>query len=365
MRRRREMDLDGITRYVHGGYKGIQPSQSDPERRVQVLLTAVIQPPRPIIELPADAELERAGVSFRFADAYGLYCQICSDIARYAVTRYIGSPEDPLIVALEICNEPDYEWLPDELRSEKAEDPSAFPLRKYITELHWSSIPDDARGAVAAEHAPWGGFKEQSGNWPASNGSHVPVLEFDWGEKYDWYVRCFGILNKQVSFALKQAVDQIGATVDILGGSVTHNNVDYLIRLHRQVPDVFSWCSGLAVHPYHWPEHDIYDRQFIGRQNFADWRGVSPRLFAQKYFKCFDFFKELIKLTEPETEFEGFRGKGIWLTEFGIGTKLLGRYNEVGWQHVPFIRPRCMPEDALPRTSVVWEDLSEFVLLCG
>jgi hypothetical protein len=351
-----DLGWDDLGAYF-AGLKEFNQQQTDPERHVHVLLTAVIQPPRPIIELPADVELAHAGLPFKFTDAYGLYCQICADIACYAAARYIGPADDPIVIAFEICNEPDYEWLPDELRLEKAEDPAAFPLTKYITELHWSAIPDDAHGLLPAERAPWGGFREQSGNWPAGSRPHVPVLEFDWGEKFNWYVSCFGVLNKHVSFALKQVIDQSGASVDILGGSVTHNNIDYLIRVHRQVPDAFNWCSGLAVHPYHWPEHDIHDRQFIDRQDFSNWRAASPRLFAQKYFKCFDFFRVLIALTAPASEFEGFRGKPIWLTEFGLGTKLMGAYNEPDWQHVPFIRPRRIPAEALPRSSAIWEDI--------
>ena len=52
----------------------------------------------------------------------------------------------------------------------------------------------------------------------------------------------------------------------------------------------------------------------------------------------------------------GFEGKKLWLTEFGIGYKLLGAYNEPIWKYTPFIRPRGMPASALPRESRVGED---------
>ena len=35
----------------------------------------------------------------------------------------------------------------------------------------------------------------------------------------------------------------------------------------------------------------------------------------------------------------------------------MGTYNEAGWEFVPFIRPRALPADALPRKSMVWEDM--------
>lgn len=331
--------------------------QAPAVERVRVLLTAVMFPPRQIIELPEETELAHFGITFRFPDIYGLYCQVCADIARYLVERYVSPPgEDPLVVAFELCNEPDYEWLPDELRMEKAEDRDSSRLTKYITELHGAAIPETAR-PLPAERAPWGGFREQTGPWRVRPALAAGVLEFDWGEKFDWYLHCYGTFATHVSFALRQAADRVGSPVDILSGGVTHNNVDYLIRLHQQVPAAFEFCTALAVHPYHWPDYDIHDTRFVGRREFADWRAATPRRFAQKYFKCFDFFRVLADLTGPRTPYAGFRGKPLWLSEFGLGTKLMGRYNEPGWEHVPFIRPRRMPADALPRQSAVWEDI--------
>ena len=42
-----------------------------------------------------------------------------------------------------MINEPDYMWLPDELKIEKALNPDAYPCDKYITQLHLSQVPEN------------------------------------------------------------------------------------------------------------------------------------------------------------------------------------------------------------------------------
>jgi hypothetical protein len=342
--------LAGISRFNH--------SQNNPLKRVRVLLTNVQYPPKQIIEMPADEVFASYGYHVTFSELFDLYTNICSGLARRMLTRYASSREqDPLVVAFELCNEPDYEWLPDEQRIERAEDPAASPLSKYITELHPMQIPSAATVAVPLEHTPWHGFQEQSGNWvPTPQGRHIGVLEYDWGPKFDWYVKCYAQFSEQLSRALSEECKTRGLAFDIVAGGVTHNNLDYLIRMQRAVPTTFRYCSALALHPYHWPEHDVYDTKYRRRRKFDDWRRHTPREFAMHYFKCFDFFRELRKLTHGRAGLRGFKGKKLWLTEFGIGSKLLGAYNEPVSSYTPFIRPRGMPAEALPYASRVWED---------
>src|SRR5262249_16701012 len=248
-------------------------------------------------------------------------------------------------------------------RIERSTAPATMPITKYITELHQAQIPDRYAAHRYAEATEWGGYQEQRGNWAPDPGVSVPTLEFNWGPKYDWYIRCYAEWAKQVSFALHDEGRKRGKRFEIVSAGVTHSNVDFLVRLHRANPEAFSYCTIIAFHPYHWPEHNIHDTTFKNRVDFSDWKSCPPREFAARYFKCFDFFKifnEFIK--DRQGMWPGFRGKKIWLTEFGLGTKLHGLYNSVNPQFVPFIRPRRIPAESLPGNSAVWEDIWEAFL---
>jgi hypothetical protein len=349
--------FDDLDSYLGGIQLFNEASNSGP--RVRVLLTNVSLPPRPIIEAPANQELNFAGLPFTFEDLYGRYCEITIAVARRLVRRYTPSDsgKESLIVAFEINNEPDYEWLPDELRIEKSENREASPVEKYITELFQPQIPSESACHRYAERTPWNGFQEQSGNWSSARSSLVSMLEYDWGPKYDWYLKCYGTFAKHFSFAITDEGRHLGRTFEIISAGVTHNNIDFLIRLHRIEPEAFSFCTAIAFHPYHWPEHNIHDTRFRDRRDYSDWESQPPRTFASHYFKCFDFFKTILAL--PGEAAAMISGKKIWLTEFGIGTKLYGEYNATGWKFVPFTRPRRMPPDALPKESAVWEDIWE------
>ena len=343
--------LDGIRRF--------NAAQLDASSRVRVLLTNVTAPPVPILECPSDDQLAWHAVPFRFVDLFGRWCGIHILLARKLVNRYATAPgEDPLVVAFEINNEPDYEWLPDEHRIERSKSPDTMPAYKYITELHQPQIPDRYPPVVYAEKTLWGGYQEQSGNWKSDDGAHIPVLDFPWGPKFDWYVSRYAEWAKHVSFAFFDEGQRLGRRFEVVAAGVTHNNLDYLIRMHRADPGAFLYCSVIAFHPYHWPEHNIHDMSFRDRRDYTDWRQQSPRSFAAYYFKCFDFFKQFNEfIVDAHGLWAGFKGKRIWLTEFGIGTKLHGEYNSVNAQFVPFIRPASMPADSLPAKSVVWEEL--------
>ena len=351
------LNLQDIDAYLEG-VRTFNCTQTDEPNRVRVMLTSVVFPPRQILEMPVQDDLRNAGLSFSFDDFFGVYTGICSKISRCLVTRYVSPPgEDPLVVAFELPNEPDYEWLPDEQRIEKSRSPDTQPVNKYITELHGPQIPHFSPPPAYAETTPWGGFQAQRGPWPEASGERVSVLSYDWGPKFDWYVGCFARFAMHLSFAISDQRDRLGRELDVLSGGVTHNNVDFLIRMYRAEPNAFSFCTGLAFHPYHWPDYDIYDHSFKDRQDFSQWRLSTPREFAQKYFKCFDFFKVVRELIDDASgDYAGFAGKSLWLTEFGLGSKLWGAYNETNWEHVPFIRREDMAAERIPRQSVIWED---------
>jgi len=340
--------LDGVASY----------GSDRPSPPIQVLLTNVVQPPVPILEAPRDSILAAYGKKYRFADLWKRYCDMHARIARALAHRYVVQPKGRRVVcAFEIANEPDYEWLPDEFRIEKAWKREVNATRKYITELHNPQIPDTSEPPSAPEPMPWG-FREHEGPWrEQSRRPRVPVLEYDWGDKFDWYVRCYAEYAARYSQALWDTTRAAGHETHIISGGVTHNNLDYLVRVDRANADAFTYCTGIGFHPYHWPQHNVYDKQFRRMHEPGQWLSATPRAFASDHFKCFDFFTEFNRLCDRPGIGEGLKGKPIWLTEFGLASKLMGTYNEAHWELVPFIRPRALPADALPRKSIVWEDL--------
>jgi len=349
-------DLDGYL----DGVRACNETQRK-ERSVRVLLTLVALPPVQILEAPAGIVLSHYRRRYTFNRLWELYIAISIRLWRMVVRRYVVEPrEHKVVCALEMNNEPDYEWLPDEVRIEKALDPNAYPLSKYITELHQPQIPEGQRVSPPFERSPWGTFKEQLGMWTeAAPASKTPVMEFNWGPKFDWYVRCYAELSVHMSYAVMHESRSAGCNdLDIVSAGVTHNNIDYLIRMYRANPQAFQYCTAIGLHPYHWPEHNVHDTQFVSPYDLRDWRSASPREFAMRFFKRFDFFTEAARLTRlsgPESF--GLEGKKLWLTEFGIGSKIMGAHNYDHAEFVGLIRPRAIPADALPFKSAVWEDL--------
>lgn len=328
---------------------------------VHVLLTLLAPPPVQILESPSKGQLAYCSRDFTFETLWARYIDIFVRLWRIVVQRYIVEPGVRRVVcAFELNNEPDYEWLPDELRIERAKDKNANPLLKYITELHYPQIPEKQVVAPPFERTAWGGFQAQRGPWSDDSATpDVPLVAFDWGQKFDWYVRCYADLAEHTSYAIMQATRTAGFDdIDIVSAGVTHNNIDYLMRMYRANSRAFAYCTAIGLHPYHWPEHNIHDTKFKSPYDLSQWRLANPRQFARKYFKRFDFFREVAKLTRLSGhESFGLGGKKIWLTEFGIPTKVIGAHNENNAQFVPLIRPRSLPAEALPFKSEVWEDL--------
>ncbi|MBI1187462.1 MAG: hypothetical protein GC206_09060 [Alphaproteobacteria bacterium] len=332
------------------------------DRPVKILLTHVMPPPRQILEMPSKQIMAHASRTYTFDDVWGRQVNLAVALWRRIVRRYVVDPgEKSVICAFEINNEPDYEWLPDEVRVEKSKNPSAYAVTKYITELHNIQVPAVLSPAMPYEPTPWGGFQDQSGPWldalpprPAAS-----VTEFDWGPKFDWYVNCYADLAEHMSYAIWHEARTAGREdIAIVSAGVTHNNIDYLIRMHRANPNAFTYCTAIGLHPYHWPGNNIYDADFKAPYDLSNWRDASPREFAARYFKRFDFFKEAARLTTLEgPPSHGFGGKRLWLTEFGIPSKLPGSYNNANPKFVPYIRPRSWPAEAIPYRSEVWEDL--------
>ena len=123
-------------------------------------------------------------------------------------------------------------------------------------------------------------------------------------------------------------------------------------------PNTFRFVEKIAVHPYHWPRHDIHALDFIGPRPEKDWTLATPREYTSDYFKRFDFLRELAALvteTDPARSY-GLAGKKIWATEFGIPTKKLGGANASipkEWKLFVFDRATPIPDGV---GAIVWED---------
>jgi hypothetical protein len=355
------LDFEAIDDYV-AGVEQYNANEPDASQHVRLLLTQVESPPRWIIEAPAALTLQSMGRQYTFASLWHRYLLIHIHILRAMVRRYVtqrppGTPTaSPAVMAFEICNEPDYEWIPDEMRIERAVHPHTNVLRKYVTELHLPQIPETDVAAFEFEIAPWG-YQEQDGEWRSPHPPVTSVLDFQWGRKFDWYVKCYADFQEHMSYAIRDEARQGSAPLLVISGGVTHNNLDYLIRTVRANPNAFAYVDRIGLHPYHWPFHDIWDSNFISTADKSDWRRASPREFALSYFKRFDFLEEVAALTRDPVQGQGLFGKPLWLTEFGIGTKKLGQHNTPVKEYTRFIRERSEPElpDGIP--SMVWEDL--------
>ena len=110
-----------------------------------------------------------------------------------------------------------------------------------------------------------------------------------WGTKFDWYVRCAAELLAHLAYAVRDEAAAGGAQLTVVSGGVTHNNIDYLVRMARAVLTAFDSCDALAVHLYHWRGHDAWDAHFVRGTDGEDWDRLSPREFAARYLKRFDF----------------------------------------------------------------------------
>jgi len=261
----------------------------------------------------------------------------------------------PVVAAVELFNEPDYVWLPDEAQIEKALDPSASPCDKYLSQLYLSQIPEnDLPGKACVRRQ--GIYLEQDIGFSAAP---TALQNFRWGTKFDKYVATFADLHEHVSFAVRDEIQKSGAKVRLISSAVTHVNLDWFRRMFQANAKTFSYVDAVAIHPYHWPRHDIHDMQFIGPPFEKDWTLMSPRAFASQYGKRFDFLTVLASLVSSRSSQRsyGLSRKAIWVTEFGIPTKKVGRDNsEETLRHYPvaiYERAASVPAGI---TAIRWEE---------
>lgn len=331
-------------------------------RPVFVDLLLVERPPTLILEASIEGPRRSLTDSFAENSLWQSYRHLYLLFIRKLIQRYGKGYENhttraflPVMMALEMFNEPDYEWLPDEAKIERALNPDAYPCDKYLTQLHLPQVPENdlpGKGCVRRH----GLYQEQDLNLPPTR---TALRDFRWGLKFEKYVAAFADLHEHASFAAKDEIHKGGASVRVISSAVTHVNLDWFLRMFKANPETFHYIDAAAIHPYHWPQHDIHNMQFIGSPFERDWTTMSPREFASLYCKRFDFLQILAALVTQPTldESLGFSGKNLWITEFGIPTKKLGRDNsEETLRRYPlaiYDRATQVPEGI---KAIVWED---------
>jgi hypothetical protein len=325
---------------------------------LRVLLTLVSCPPRWIIEAPGYAMLEYLGVGFSFGSLWDTYVRFHAELYRRLVGRYASDRSD-LLCAVEITNEPDYNWTPEEVKIEGSAEALVNPMGKYVTELRLDQVPRTDRTPPPFEPAAWG-YQTQDAAW-SDDRPGVPVLDFDWGPKFDWYAMCAGQLQSHCARAIKEEAARCGAEVLTVSGSVTHNNIDYLVRMRRGDAHAFDHIDRIGLHPYHWADNDVWNDEFVSADDYRGWGAADPRTYAASYFKRFDFLKALRGRcgdAAHDAEIEAVLGdRRLWLTEFGIASKAMGRFNAISPDLNRLIRPRATVGSSDGQPDVVWEDL--------
>jgi hypothetical protein len=341
-------------------FDGLDDANRESATRVQIMLALVSAPPRWIIEAPSDRTLAEMGRGYGFASLWDRYVRFHAELYRRVLIRYAVQRPVQTLCALEIFNEPDYNWTPEEVKIEGAGEALINPLGKYVTELQLPQVPTSDRACDAFERSRWG-FAPQDSAWAQRRRPPVRVVDFDWGPKFDWYVMCAAQLQSHTARAIKQAAAENGVEVLTVSGSVTHNNIDFLLRMHRGDPAAFEHIDRIGLHPYHWVNNDVWDDRFVSEDSLAGWPSADPQSFARSYFKRFDF---LAALRSPsgdvalDAELSAvFGGRKLWLTEFGIGSKVLGDFNAAAPEYTRFIRPRALVGGSGGYPEVIWEDL--------
>ena len=325
-------------------------------------LLLVERPPTLILESPAGGVWKSINESLPGNALWTSYCQLYLTFIRKVIQRYGNGYVQPgvqtifpVVIAVELFNEPDYVWIPDEAKIERALNPDAYPCDKYITQLHLPQIPENdlpGKGCIRR----YGIYQEQDLGFSIAP---TALRDFRWGAKFDKYVASFANLHEQVSFAAKDEIRRGAANVRVISSAVTHVNLDWLQRMFNADSKTFRDVDAVAIHPYHWPQHNIHDMRFVGPPFEQDWMQMSPRAFASQYCKRFDFLTVLASLvTYPDAQKSaGLSGKAIWITEFGIPTKKIGRDNteEILRRYPLAIYERATPvPDGIK--AIIWEE---------
>jgi hypothetical protein len=150
----RSVHLDGYM----AGVERYNSERENPGDHAGVHLTNLCSPPRWILEAPSDATLGWSKKPYTFNSLWDKHVKVEIAFARWMVQRYLtrcnemrGQALAPALVSIGMGNEPDCEWLPDEVRIEKSHKPEANALAKYVTEMHLQQILEGIAPMMAYE----------------------------------------------------------------------------------------------------------------------------------------------------------------------------------------------------------------------
>ena len=148
--------------------EGVELANEDlaPDGDVRLLLSFLAPVPRWIVEAPSAATLAAHGRSYSFESLWERHLRVTEEVHRMLVRRYAGRP----VAAYEVGNEPDYIWVPEDMKIEGSSSAELYPLSKYVTELQLSQVPEREETAPAIQAAPWGYSPRTRSGWKQSRG---------------------------------------------------------------------------------------------------------------------------------------------------------------------------------------------------
>ncbi len=149
---------------IDAALSGVEDFNRSSTSPVQILLSLVAGPPRFLLEAPAADVLRWWGRPYTFESLWVRYLRLHEHVHQLLVRRYVKERPDTGVIALEIVNEPDYLWIPEEMKLETCGNPLLGPNWKYVTELHIPSVPSCDRPAPPFEVMPFGAM-DQEGAW--------------------------------------------------------------------------------------------------------------------------------------------------------------------------------------------------------
>src|SRR5262245_56383768 len=175
------VDLSSMGGYI-AGVEDFNAERAE-DGAVRVLLVLELPPPRWILESPPRKTLKALERSYSFDTLWNRYLELHERILRLVVRHCLDGRARPALCAVEVGNEPDYNWIPEEMKIEGFEQqPLVYPLWKYVTELHLDQIPAGAAPAVPFQSNQGGYFQPQEGEWSTSRATRATsVASFDWG----------------------------------------------------------------------------------------------------------------------------------------------------------------------------------------
>ena len=251
-------------------------------------------------------------------------------------------------------------------------DADALPALKYVTELQLSQVPEREERRPRSRR-PRGAMRPRTPSGSSrSRGRPRRVTRFDWGASSTGTCAASPSSRSASPTAIRDEARRQRRALEIVSGSVTHNNLDYLVRMHRANPRAFDSITGSAS-TRTTGSATTSGTPFVGGRADLRLDTASPREYAGSLLQALRLPRGAGPLRAragggacASGDLRGFAralaGKKVWITEFGIGTKVLGAFNAPIAEYTRFIRPRGGVGLAAGHAAAVWEDLWEAFL---